>query len=237
MCKKLLEQTTNTTSSTESKLDVESASTHTNHSDSYAHDVCLFAIQHASVVNTNQKATLFFDSGSNSTYISHSAAKILQAQKLKPVVLDVTTMGGNSKSYKTSIYQIRLKTSVGEIATLRAYGMVSLTGPVTPLDKNIISQIFPSHDPTKLERCSSPVDILVGIDYYNLHPRTEVDQAGNNFYILEGVFGPCLAGSHPRLKEHTQLDNNLVSEVITRSAVQLCEPKHFSSRIQSSYRV
>lgn len=52
--------------------------------------------------NSN-KATLFFDSGSNTSYITHGAAKRLKARKLTKATLDITTMGNVETQYKYEV--------------------------------------------------------------------------------------------------------------------------------------
>lgn len=71
---------------------------------------------------------------------------------------------------------------------------------------------MPQYDP-KLFHRSSSVDILIGNDYYGLHPKYEVVKVGEHLSVLSGVFGICLQGAHPKL-------NSNESSVISNSMIQ-----------------
>ena len=160
----------------------------------------VFAIQYAnSYKHRKQQATMFFDSGSNTTYITHSGAARLGAKRLKSTKLEVTVMGDTKKLYNTCVYEVRLQAQSGKVITIKAYGMDSITTPVSNLNKDVIKDLFPDYNPCMLARNASNVDILIGIDYCGLHPRREVAHSGQHLFVMEGPFGLCIQGSHPKL--------------------------------------
>ena len=58
----------------------------------------LFAIESVKAAGSDKKATLFFDNGSNTTYITHRAARRLGANKLSgSQALQVLSLGGVTK--------------------------------------------------------------------------------------------------------------------------------------------
>ena len=87
--------------------------------------------------------------------------------------------------------------------------MEAIAGPVTPLQSQVISKLFPMFDSSLLSRKNSPVDILVGLNYYGLHPRQELAQSGKHLCVMRGDFGMCIQGTHPELDESTQYDSSL----------------------------
>jgi len=155
----------------------------------------LYAIQQVLVINSGREATVFCDSGSNSTYITHRAAQRLKAEKLDKCTLEVTTMGNQEKTYETNLYEVSVKTITGKIVQVQAYGMQEITGPVSVLDKDCLISLFPDRDPRVLQRKSTTVDILLGCDYFGLHPKHEVCSNGH-LSIMQGELGVCLQGSH-----------------------------------------
>ena len=58
-------------------------------------------------------------------------------------------------------------------------------------------------------RRSNTVDLLIGTDYFGLHPKKEVARAGEHLSIMQGELGICLVGTHPQLKEGTVLSHSV----------------------------
>ena len=178
----------------------------------------LFAIQYAAVPGSANKASLFFDTGSNTTYITHSAASRIHAKRLHSVSLDISTIGKDQKSYSTCLYEVKLISNKGILYKIQAYGMETITGPVSPLESQVVSKLFPKFEPSLLTRQSTPVDILIGLDYYGLHPRKEIAKSGNHLYVMGGDFGSCIQGSHPELGEFTQYNSSLFQHTVSQKA-------------------
>ena len=64
-----------------------------------------------------------------------------------------------------------------------------------------------------LQRKSTPVDILLGCDYFGLHPKQEEAGCGANLSIMSGEFEICVQGTHLDLREETEFDANLVKTI------------------------
>ena len=175
--------------------------------------LALYPIQQATVCGTGKSVTIFCDSGSDTSYITHRAADRIKAKKLKNYTLDVTTMGKVEKTYNTKQYEFSLKTVTGKKVDIIAYGMDSITGPVSQLDLKTVAQLFPKYDANSLQRKSRCVDILLGCDYFGLHPKKEEAKSGDHLSIMSGEFGVCLQGTNPDLREETRLDSNLVKTI------------------------
>ena len=185
--------------------------------------VSLYAIQQAETLN-NHKLTVFCDNGSNSTYITHQAAERVKASKLERFSLEVTTMGNRNKTYDTWLYEVPLKTITGKTVHVQAFGMGEITGPVSKIDVGCLQNIFASRTCEELEglqRHSSTVDLLLGCDYFGLHPKKEICSDGH-LSIMEGELGECLQGSHPSLKEETSYSLNMVRALHTTKLSHAC---------------
>ena len=50
---------------------------------------------------------------------------------------------------------------------------------------------------------------MIGTDYFGLHPKKEVDKAGDNLSIMKDDLGLCLVRTHPELKEETTFNKDL----------------------------
>ena len=170
----------------------------------------MYAIQQAYVINSGKYANIFCDSGSNVSYITHSAANRLNAKSLDNCTLDMTTMGNVQTSCNTIQYEVLLRTETGKVVPVKTYGMNQITGPVSKLNLEVIRNLFPDYDANQLQRKSTKIDMLLGMDNFGLFPKTEVDRAGENLSIMKGELGVCLQGSHPELEESAQIDVDFV---------------------------
>ncbi|RUA05208.1 MAG: hypothetical protein DSY43_05110 [Gammaproteobacteria bacterium] len=152
----------------------------------------MYPIQQAKVCESGKDVTVFCDGGSNTTYITHQAAARVKAKRLNRFTLDVTTMGGVEKTYDTQQYQFTLVTDSGKKVAITVFGMDRITGPISKLNTNVLSKLFPNYDPDSLQRKTTCVDILLGCDHYGLHPKQEVAKCGDNLSIMKGELGVCL---------------------------------------------
>ena len=69
--------------------------------------------------------------------------------------------------------------------------------------------LFPDFDPNVLMRHDSDIDILLGTDYYGLHPKEELENVGENLSVMKGKLGICMVGTHPLLKESTEIQGEV----------------------------
>ena len=86
--------------------------------------------------------------------------------------------------------------------------MERITSKLSKLDLSTVSKLFPNYDASLLQRPSSEVDVLIGTDYFSLHPKNEVCSV-DNLSIMVGELGICLQGSHPMLKVEDEISSNL----------------------------
>ena len=182
----------------------------------------VFAIQSANVKGVKDSATLFFDSGANSSFITRKAAHRLRSRMVGPVTLDLTTMGGGETEVETQIYEVELVTADFSVVVVSAYCMDYITGPVSSLDLGALARLFPGFDVSILQRRSSNVDLLLGMDLEGLHPGNVLAESGPNLRVRSSPFGPVLMGSHSETlvlhpQSETELGCSLVgSHVVVR---------------------
>ena len=191
--------------------------------------MALYPIQRAYVVGCTRPVTVFMDGGSNASYITESCADRLKLKRVNKVTLDVTTVGGNQQEYNSCVYEIPLRVSYTQVKTILAYSLKEITGQLSPLDLDILRELFPGSDPSALARPSTSVDILIGTDYFGLHPKCEVARAGEHLSIMQGELGACLVGTHPKLKETTRLSKNVpksLNSTVCRTASHATQLLH-----------
>jgi hypothetical protein len=216
----------------------EKSTSHANQSSSCS----VFPIQKVLVAGTSCKATVFFDGGSNATYVSTDAAKRWKAKKVGTAILEVTKVGNITSEYRTHRYKINLITSEGKAVPIIAYGMKEITSPISSLGIDVLHSLFPHRvDVSDLVREEGPVDILLGNDYYGHHPKVEIDRAGPHLSLMEGDFGCCLQGYHTNLQQLPVVSNLIGSiciegESVTQSVVQTNLTKADLTTIESFIR-
>ena len=173
----------------------------------------LFPITEVQVHKTDKSVTVFLDAGSNASYVTERCADRLNLDKVEKVTLEVAVVGGDIRKYKSTIYNIPLVTKSGKVVEIKAYSLESITGPLSELNSSLIKKLFPRCNHDVLQRKSKVVDVLVGTDYFGLHPKKELAKAGNNLSIMEGQLGSCIVGTHPELKEHTLRSDKMPKEL------------------------
>ena len=194
---------------------VVSASTSSIKCHSAAVKSAFYAIYSVPVSSSTAKATVFCDDGADSTFISEAAAKKLKATKIKDISLTMTTLHG-TEDIKSSVYEVELITKAGRKVRIVAFSRPNLTNDVVNLNTSKVTSIFPDFDAQALQRPSGPVDILLGTDYFSLHPKQEISSA-SNLSIMEGALGVCLQGTHPALSEDPSFKKSLTSSYVTSS--------------------
>lgn len=75
------------------------------------------------------QATLFVDSGSNTTYVPHDAVKHLQEKQLQRSTLSIKSLREVEEPYDTHMYPISLQTKNGVEIKVNAYGIKIITSP------------------------------------------------------------------------------------------------------------
>ena len=170
-------------------------------------------ILEVSIAGSRRTATAMTDNGSDSSYCTIRCADRYKLRKLGKASLEVTTVGGERTEYDATIYELPIRVTSSRVETLQVYGIEEITGPVEQLDKNVLEELFPSHDGSALIRSSRQVDLLIGTDAYGLHCRKEIAKAGKNLFIMEGPLGVTVVGHHPRLRETLSLNKNVPLKV------------------------
>ena len=168
----------------------------------------LYAIYEVPVVSSREMAVVFCDDGSNTTFISRDGAQKLKSKRLAKTTVEITTLN-STESVSTYLHEVVITTTSGKKVPVNAIELPKLTGAVSQLDGEILSQIFPDFDTKVLQRPSGHVDILLGGDYFGLHPKRELASDGKNLSVMQGELGVCVQGSHPKLYESTEKDSHV----------------------------
>ena len=165
---------------------------------------CL-AIYSTPVTSSSVEAAVFCDDGSDASWLTESAIKNLGAKKVGPdITLNMTTLHG-SKEMKSALYEIVLLVpGMGEVSVIAYSTPHKISSGVSDFNPVTLKKIFPKHDISKLRRPTGPIDLLLGADYFSLHPKKEVKKNGD-LSIMRGALGECVQGYHPLLSDSTSV--------------------------------
>ena len=123
----------------------------------------LYGIYAVPVVSSRQKAVVFCDDGSDTSFISQAGVKRLKPKRLVKTTVELDTLTG-TKQLDTYLYEVVLIQRHGRRVAVVAIGLPQLTGEVSQIDEETLSSIFPDLKVSQLQHPIGPVDLLIGQD-------------------------------------------------------------------------
>ena len=120
---------------------------------------------------------------------------------------------------QSSLYEVPLHTQCGKREWVEVYGITKISTKINPMKWDDILCLFDT-DVSRIKKPSGEVEMLIGMNYAAYHPQ-KVESKGQ-LVIYENCFGICIAGSHPLLRNHTEIiiSNVKVNHVMVRSAAR-----------------
>ena len=167
----------------------------------------ILLLMNVQTAKKNVSSVVFFDSGCTSNFIRDEFAKICGFRG-EEKTLSVTTLGGVVNDYKRVIeYHCQLRDVNGVFREFTAYGMNNITGDVSKIGSEKLKRLFPytSKETLRQVERGSTVDVLIGLGHPSWHPeRVEKAPGDGDFWIYRGIFGMCVGGRHPNVREDTR---------------------------------
>ena len=123
------------------------------------------------VKTLKKTASVFWDLGSDSNFVRDDFAKECGFKGVKSN-LCVTTLGGEEKNFiEVTVYTCFIVDDNGQTEKFEAYGMNTITGAVSKIDKETIGRLFPhlSHKVVDSLMRGSTVDFLIGMYHPSWH--------------------------------------------------------------------
>ena len=160
---------------------------------------CL-AIYSTPVTSSSVEAIVFCDDGSDASWLTEGAIKKLGAKKVGPdITLKMTTLHGCKDVPSAQFEVILLVPGMGEVSII-AYSTPSISSQISGFNPSNLKKIFPKYNIAKLRHPTGPIDLLLGTDYFSLHPKQEKVRNGD-LSIMAGPLGECVVGYHPLLNK------------------------------------
>ena len=165
-------------------------------------------------LSKQNKIQAFCDNGSDTSFIMEKVAKKFNFKMVGKTKLKIHTISGGKSVMQSKLYKVPISTQTRGVFTVVAYSVPEcITNPCSLLDLEKLQNIFPNMDVAVLQRSSKPVEMLLGLDAFALHPKQTIKSDGNNLDIQVGELGQCLVGSHHELQEETEFCGNMVRKI------------------------
>ena len=165
-------------------------------------------------LSKQNKIQAFCDNGSDTSFIMERVAKKFNFKMVGKTKLKIHTISGGKSVMQSKLYEVPISTQTRGVFTVVAYSVPEcITNPCSLLDLEKLQNIFPNMDVAVLQRSSKPVEMLLGLDAFALHPKQTIKSDGNNLDIQVGELGQCLVGSHHELHEETEFCGNMVRKI------------------------
>ena len=150
----------------------------------------------------NGVARLVYDNAAQRVLIDNDFARE-HCLSSENVVVNLELAGSVTKRLETKIYHINHIDNTWKVRTIWGYGCDKILTPYNPIDLRKVRHLFPSLPDNAFPFVPEKrIDILLGLNFYGLHPRGD-HQVVENLAAERSLFsqsGWCVGGSHPLLE-------------------------------------
>ena len=134
--------------------------------------------------------------------------------------------GGDTKDWETKSYKVPLLNSDGKLIILTAMGVDEISSEIMPAKVEPALKVFSQFPDLKLKsirRPSGTVDLLIGLNFMEVHPVEVARKEGLSLWKSKLGPGYLLGGTHPEI----WIGNN--SEILTTGAMDICRATNHAS--------
>ena len=159
-------------------------------------------LQYQKIKTPKGSVNVLWDSAASLCFITFDKAK---AERLhgKNIDLTIVTVGGKAETLSSKQYTLSLFDEEGNTVNIIAYGIERITSTIQQVDVNNIAKLFEGVNEEDITRPVGPVDVLIGYNYADLHPKPE--QKCEHLLLLNNKFGRCIGGSLQSVSDDIQV--------------------------------
>ena len=129
-----------------------------------------------------EEANILMDSGAQISLVRNDVAQRLRLDR-KDVAITMTTVGGKEEELKTKMYEVLIRSKENNsLFSLDAVGIPCISDEVTEVEVEAIESYLGLAKNT-LSRGSGKLDVLIGIDYANMHTG-KIKQVGISWPVI-----------------------------------------------------
>ena len=147
---------------------------------------------------------VFWDNGSTIALISRKCA---QQNNLTGthVMCDLMTVGGNIQYMETTLYEMNITDRNGESHAIQLYEIDDICGQLSSMSMEKLIEFFPSVTAEDIARPVGEVDILIGMEYADIHPRQIESNQGLVLYESDFGTGRIVGGKNKAIQASEQI--------------------------------
>ena len=167
-------------------------------------DPCILLIMSIPMYRSNKFVTSLW--GATISLITFHKAKELNLYG-KEVSLAILKTGGvqeTLESFRYSLHLQDIQDRENRDVCITVHGLPNISTDICKIQTKQLSSLFPGiSNLEEVARTAGEVDLLIGLDYASFPPQM-VDNV-EHLVLYENRFGKCLGGSHPEIKDDTQM--------------------------------
>ena len=149
-------------------------------------------------------SNIFWDGGSTLSFITTKRAKELKLKGEK-IQLSLLTIGAQSQTVNSLIYEVNLIESSGKVHQVHAVGIDKISSSIQPINMNRVCEIFGIGDGEINRPVSGEIDMLIGLQYAAFHPVCVAKEG--HLLLYRNQFGLTVGGSHADVVEQTVIED------------------------------
>ena len=147
---------------------------------------------------------VFWDNGSTICLISRKCARRMNLSGTR-VRCDLMTVGGKVQYMETTLYEMNIIDRNGESHTIQLYEIDDICGQLSSMSMEAVLEFFPSVTAEDIARPMGEVDILLGMEYADMHPRQIESNQGLVLYESDYGTGRIVGGKNKVIHANEQI--------------------------------
>ena len=153
---------------------------------------------------SNGDMIVFWDNGSTIALISRKCATRNNLSGTR-VMCDLMTVGGRVQYMETTLYEINIIDRNGENHAIQLYEIDDICGQLSSMSMEALVEFFPSVSTEDIARPVGEVDILIGMEYAEIHPRQIESNQGLVLYESDFGTGRIVGGKNKAIHANEQI--------------------------------
>lgn len=172
----------------------------------------------------NQPVTVLWDSGSDISLITHSAAKKL-GLKGRNISLPMIEVSKAIEHQYSEEYCVPLTDKTGKVWNVDAVGINEISARIKKVDLSKMPELFVGISRSDVDRPHGEIDMLIGTNYCELLPI--VVQTNKGLQVQENQFGFSIRGRHeeitgqPNTSNHTLVRIHKLSSAVNLNEISI----------------
>lgn len=173
-------------------------------------------------------ATIFFDSGSQQSFITESFSNVLNLRPIESMQYQLSTFGSSTQEFETQLVKFEIQLESGELKPITAHTVKEILPSLRTIRAEYVPDEGERDFATGNYICThTHPDILIGIDYlWDFLLPQQTYQLPNGFTVVQSTIGPLVCGRGDlQAANHNRSNSLLVTMPVSIDFHEEFEPK------------